>query len=96
MYDDFRQCPAVRNQYSCLSRCHRHYLGFAAQRSIATLLAGLQLAITQPIRIDDVVIVDGEWGQIEEITLTYVVVRLWDLRRLVVPTNYFLEKSFQN
>jgi len=71
-------------------------IGFAAQRSIATLLAGLQLAITQPIRIDDVVIVDGEWGQIEEITLTYVVVRIWDLRRLVVPTSYFLEKSFQN
>lgn len=71
-------------------------IGFAAQRSIATLLAGLQLAVTQPIRIDDVVIVDGEWGQIEEITLTYVVVRIWDLRRLVVPTGYFLEKSFQN
>ncbi|PLX82896.1 MAG: mechanosensitive ion channel protein MscS [Desulfuromonas sp.] len=71
-------------------------VGFAAQRSIATLLAGLQLAITQPIRIDDVVIVEGEWGQIEEITLTYVVVRIWDLRRLVLPTSYFLEKPFQN
>lgn len=71
-------------------------VGFAAQRSIAALLAGLQIALTQPIRIDDVVIVEGEWGQIEEITLTYVVVRIWDLRRLVVPTNYFLEKPFQN
>jgi len=71
-------------------------VGFAAQRSIATLFAGLQIAITQPIRIDDVVIVDGEWGQVEEITLTYVVVRIWDLRRLIVPTNQFLEKSFQN
>lgn len=71
-------------------------IGFAAQRSIATLLAGLQIAITQPIRIDDVVIVDGEWGQIEEITLTYVVVRIWDLRRLIVPTGSFLEKPFQN
>ncbi|SHJ61594.1 Mechanosensitive ion channel [Malonomonas rubra DSM 5091] len=71
-------------------------IGFAAQRSIATLLAGLQIALTQPIRIDDVVIVEGEWGQIEEITLTYIVVRIWDLRRLVVPTNYFLEKPFQN
>lgn len=71
-------------------------IGFAAQRSIATLLAGLQIAITQPIRIDDVVIVDGEWGQIEEISLTYVVVRIWDLRRLIVPTNHFLEKTFQN
>lgn len=71
-------------------------IGFAAQRTIAALLAGLQLAITQPIRIDDVVIVEEEWGQIEEITLTYVVVRIWDLRRLIVPTSYFLEKSFQN
>jgi len=71
-------------------------VGFAAQRSIATLLAGLQIAITQPIRIDDVVIVEGEWGKIEEITLTYVVVCIWDLRRLVVPTSYFLQQPFQN
>ena len=71
-------------------------IGFAAQRSLATLLAGLQIAITQPIRIDDVVIVDGEWGQIEEISMTYVVVRIWDLRRLIVPTHHFLEKTFQN
>ncbi|WP_298434954.1 mechanosensitive ion channel domain-containing protein [Geobacter sp.] len=71
-------------------------VGFAAQRSIATLLAGLQIAVTQPIRIGDVVIVEGEWGNVEEITLTYVVVRIWDLRRLVVPVTYFLEKPFQN
>lgn len=71
-------------------------VGFAAQRSIATLLAGLQIALTQPIRIDDVVIVENEWGRIEEITLTYVVVRIWDLRRLIVPITYFLEKPFQN
>ncbi len=71
-------------------------VGLAAQRSIATLLAGLQIALTQPIRMDDVVIVEGEWGRIEEITLTYVVVRIWDLRRLVVPVTYFLEKPFQN
>ena len=71
-------------------------VGFAAQRSIATLLAGIQIAITQPIRIDDVVIVENEWGRIEAITLTYVVVRIWDLRRLVVPITYFLEKPFQN
>ena len=71
-------------------------LGFAAQRSIATLIAGLQIAITQPIRLDDVVIVENEWGRIEEITLTYVVVRVWDLRRLIVPITYFLEKPFQN
>jgi small-conductance mechanosensitive channel len=71
-------------------------VGIAAQRSIATLLAGFQIAITQPIRLDDVVIVENEWGRIEEITLTYVVVRIWDLRRLVVPITYFLEKPFQN
>ncbi len=71
-------------------------VGFAAQKSLATLFAGIQIAITQPIRIDDVVIVEGEWGRIEEITLTYVVVCIWDLRRLVVPISYFLEKPFQN
>ena len=71
-------------------------IGFAAQKSLGTLLAGIQIAMTQPIRIDDVVIVEGEWGRIEEITLTYVVVRIWDLRRLVVPITYFIEKPFQN
>ncbi|MBU4317493.1 MAG: mechanosensitive ion channel family protein [Proteobacteria bacterium] len=71
-------------------------VGFAAQRSIATLLAGIQVAITQPIRLDDVVIVENEWGRIEEITLTYVVVNLWDERRLIVPITHFLEKPFQN
>ncbi|MFO7657964.1 MAG: mechanosensitive ion channel [Bacteroidales bacterium] len=71
-------------------------LGFAAQKMIGTVLAGFQIAITQPIRLDDVVIVEGEWGWIEEITLTYVVVRIWDKRRLVVPTTYFIEKPFQN
>ncbi len=71
-------------------------LGFAAQKSIATLIAGIQIAVTQPIRIDDVVIVENEWGRIEEITLTYVVVRIWDQRRLVVPISHFLDKPFQN
>jgi small-conductance mechanosensitive channel len=71
-------------------------IGFAAQKLIGTFLAGVQLAITQPIRIDDVVIVEGEWGWIEEINLTYVVVRIWDKRRLIVPTTYFIEKPFQN
>jgi len=71
-------------------------VGLAAQRTIATLLADLQIAITQPIRIDDVVIVENEWGRIEEITFTYVVVRVWDLRRLVLPITYFIEKPFQN
>jgi small-conductance mechanosensitive channel len=71
-------------------------IGFAAQRSIATLLAGFQIALTQPIRLDDVVIVENEFGRIEDITLTYVVVQLWDLRRLVVPITYFIEQPFQN
>ncbi len=71
-------------------------VGMAAQRVIGNFIAGVQVAITQPIRIDDVVIVEGEWGRIEEITLTYVVVKIWDLRRLVVPINYFIEKPFQN
>jgi small-conductance mechanosensitive channel len=71
-------------------------IGFAAQRIIATVIAGLQIAITQPIRIDDVVIIENEWGRIEEITLTYVVVNIWDKRRLIVPTTYFFDKPFQN
>lgn len=71
-------------------------LGLAAQRTLSNLLAGFQLALTQPIRIDDVLVVEGEWGRVEEITLTYVVVRIWDKRRLVLPISYFLEKPFQN
>lgn len=71
-------------------------VGLAAQRSIATLLAGIQLSVTQPVRVGDVVIIEGEWGTIEEITLTYVVVRIWDLRRLIVPITRFLEAPFQN
>jgi small-conductance mechanosensitive channel len=71
-------------------------VGMAAQKTIATFIAGLQIAITQPIRVDDVVIVENEWGRIEEITLTYVVVRIWDLRRLIVPITFFIEKPFQN
>ena len=71
-------------------------VGFAAQKTITTFFAGLQIAITQPIRLDDVVIVENEWGRIEEITLTYVVVRIWDQRRLIVPVTFFIEKPFQN
>jgi len=71
-------------------------LGFAAQKTLGNLIAGIQIAMAQPIRMDDVVIVENEWGWIEEITLTYVVVRLWDLRRLIVPISYFMEKPFQN
>ena len=71
-------------------------LGLAAQKTLGNLIAGIQIAIAQPIRLDDVVIVEDQWGWIEEITLTYVVVRIWDLRRLVLPITYFLEKPFQN
>jgi small-conductance mechanosensitive channel len=71
-------------------------IGFAAQKSIGMFLAGIQIAITQPISLDDVVIVEGEWGRIEEITLTYVVVKIWDERRMMLPVTYFLEKPFQN
>ena len=71
-------------------------LGFAAQKTLGNILAGIQIALTQPILIDDVVVVEGEFGQIEEITLTYVTIRTWDLRRLILPITYFIEKPFQN
>ncbi len=71
-------------------------LGIAARPTVEAWIAGIQLAITEPIRLDDVVIVEGEWGKIEEITTTYVVVCLWDLRRLVVPVRQLIEKPFQN
>ena len=70
--------------------------GLAARPVLSNLFAGVQLAVTQPIRIDDAVIVEGEWGTIEEITSTYVVVRVWDWRRLIVPLTYFIERPFQN
>jgi len=71
-------------------------LGFALQQALGNLLAGIQIAFTQPIRIDDVVIVENEWGWIEDITLTYVVVKIWDWRRMVLPISYFIQKPFQN
>lgn len=71
-------------------------IGFAAQKSLGNLLAGFQVAFTQPIRIDDVLVVEGEWGRVEEITLTYVVLKIWDQRRLILPITYFIEKPFQN
>jgi len=71
-------------------------VGAAAQPALKNLIAGIQLAFTEPIRIDDVVIMDNEWGRIEEIRLTYVVIRIWDDRRLIVPVSKFLEESFQN
>ncbi|MBU1332590.1 MAG: mechanosensitive ion channel family protein [Gammaproteobacteria bacterium] len=71
-------------------------VGFAAKPVLGNLIAGLQIALTQPIRLDDVVIVEGEWGRIEEITGAYVVIRIWDERRLVVPLQWFIENPFQN
>ncbi|AGK47217.1 mechanosensitive ion channel family protein [Burkholderia thailandensis MSMB121] len=70
--------------------------GIAARPVLGNLIAGLQIALSQPIRLDDVVIIQGEWGRIEEITGTYVSVRLWDQRRLVVPLQWFIENPFQN
>jgi len=71
-------------------------VGLAARPLLTNLIAGMQIAITQPIRMEDAVVVEGEWGWIEEITSTYVVVRLWDWRRMILPISYFLEKPFQN
>jgi len=71
-------------------------LGLAMREPIENLVAGLIVAVTEPVRIDDVVVVEGEWGNIEEINLTHAVVRIWDRRRLVLPTSYFLSESFEN
>lgn len=71
-------------------------VGAAAQPTLKNLIAGIQMAFSEPIRLDDVVIVEGEWGRIEDIKFTYVVVRIWDDRRMIVPVSYFLEKPFQN
>ena len=70
--------------------------GLAARPAISNLIAGIQLAVTEPIRLEDSVIIEGEFGNVEEIRTTYVVVRLWDLRRMIVPLSYFFEKPFQN
>lgn len=71
-------------------------IGIAAQPLLSNLIAGIQIAITQPIRLDDVVVVEGEWGRIEGIGNTYVVVKIWDNRRLVLPISYFVQQPFQN
>lgn len=71
-------------------------LGLAARPVLENLLAGVQIALTQPVRLDDVVVIEGEWGRIEEIASTYVVVRIWDDRRLVVPLRYFLDHPIEN
>lgn len=70
--------------------------GFAAQPLLTNLIAGLQIALTQPIKIDDVVVINGDWGWIERIDSTYIVVRIWDLRRLIVPLSYFLQNPIEN
>jgi small-conductance mechanosensitive channel len=91
--------PAVRNVGVTLAASAglaALAVGAAAQPALKNLIAGLQMAFTEPIRLDDVVIIDGEWGRIEEIRLTYVVVKIWDERRLIVPVSKFLEDSFQN
>ncbi len=92
-FDSFRQLGAGILASAGLASL---VIGFAAQKIFGNFLAGIQIAFTQPIRVDDVVIVENEWGKIEEITLTYVVVLIWDLRRLVLPISYFIEKPFQN
>ena len=71
-------------------------MGLAARPLLSNLIAGVQIAITQPIRIEDAVIIENEWGWVEDIASTYVVIRLWDWRRMVVPLSYFIEKPFQN
>lgn len=71
-------------------------VGMAMKSTLGNLIAGIQIALTQPIRIEDAVIVEGEWGWIEEVTSTYVVVRIWDWRRMVLPLTYFIEHPFQN
>jgi small-conductance mechanosensitive channel len=71
-------------------------VGMAMKSTLSSLIAGIQIAFTQPIRMEDAVVVEGEWGWIEEIGTTYVVVRIWDLRRLILPLSYFIEQPFQN
>lgn len=70
--------------------------GVSAQATLGNMVAGIQLAVTDPLRLDDVVVVEGEWGNVEEVGLTYVIIRTWDRRRLVLPTSYFVNTPFQN
>jgi small-conductance mechanosensitive channel len=92
----FRQMRALGTSLLASAGVAGVIIGLAAQRSIASLAAGLQLSITQPVRVGDYVTIEGESGVVEEITLTYVVIRVWDHRRLVLPITRFLETSFQN
>lgn len=70
--------------------------GIAARPVFSNMIAGLQIALAQPMRTDDVLIIEGEWGRVEEITSTYVVLRIWDERRLIIPLQWFIENPFQN
>ncbi len=91
--------PAVRNLGTSLlasAGVAGLVFGLAARPALGNLIAGVQLALAQPIRLDDVVVIDGQWGRIEEIRGTYVVVQIWDQRRLIVPLQWFLEHSFEN
>ena len=88
-----RQCGASLLASAGLSAL---VIGLAAKSVFGNLLAGLQIALSQPIRIDDVLIVQGEWGRVEEITSTYVVMKIWDERRLVIPLQWFIDNPFQN
>ena len=72
------------------------FAGFAAKPVTTNLIAGIQIAITQPVRVDDVVVIDGHWGRVEEISLTYVIVRIWDQRHLVLPISYLVTTPFEN
>jgi small-conductance mechanosensitive channel len=93
------QFPAVRNVgVSLLASAGivGLVLGVAAQRSLGSLFAGVQLSLAQPIRIGDSILFEGEFGTVDEINLTYVVMTTWDFRRIVLPINYFLDKPFQN
>ncbi len=71
-------------------------VGMAARPTLGNLIAGIQIALAEPIRVDDAVVVEGEWGRVVEMNTTYVIIRLWDLRHLVVPLSYFIEKPFEN
>src|ERR1700679_4127324 len=94
--NDFRRRPAIRRHVVCFGWRRRNHRRISGAPVLSNFIAGIQIAVSQPIRIDDAVIVENEWGNIEEITFSYVVVRLWDWRRMVVPLSYFIEKPFQN
>lgn len=92
----FDQARQLGNTFLASAGIAGIVIGFAAQKSLGTFFAGIQIALTQPIKIDDTVVVEGKFGTIGEITLTYVVINTWDEKRFIVPISYFLENSFEN